>query len=60
MLYLFVTILALFLKCREFLLIRLDLIHITFNGNESRFNVEGYNASDNQRIIAQQGLVIAK
>ena len=35
-------------------------INITFNGNESRFSIEGYNASDTQRIIAYQGLVIVR
>jgi len=35
-------------------------INITFNGNESRFSIEGYNASDNQRIISRQGLTIAR
>jgi len=35
-------------------------IHITLNGNKSRFNIEGYNASDNQRIIAYQGLTIVR
>jgi len=35
-------------------------IHITFNRNESRFSIEGYNASDTQRIIASQGVVIAR
>ncbi len=35
-------------------------IHITFNGNQSRFTIEGYNASDTQRIIAYQGLRIAR
>ena len=35
-------------------------IHITFNGNENCFSIEGYNASDTQRIIARQGLVIAR
>jgi hypothetical protein len=35
-------------------------IHITFNGNESRFSIEGYNASNTQRIIAYQGLVVEK
>jgi len=35
-------------------------INITFNGNESRFSIEGYNASDTQRIIAQQGLAIVR
>ncbi|MCF6245335.1 MAG: hypothetical protein L3J43_09895 [Sulfurovum sp.] len=33
-------------------------INITFNGNESRFTIEGYNASDAQRIISRQGLTI--
>jgi len=35
-------------------------INITFNGNESRFSIEGYNASDTQRIIARQGLAIVR
>jgi len=35
-------------------------INITFNGNESRFSIEGYNASDTQRIIANQGLKIVR
>jgi len=35
-------------------------IHITFNGNKSHFSIEGYNASDTQRIIAYQGLVIVR
>ena len=35
-------------------------IHITFNGNQSRFTIEGYNASDTQRIIAYQGLTIVR
>ncbi len=35
-------------------------IHITFNGNTSRFSIEGYNASDSTRIIARQGLKIVR
>jgi hypothetical protein len=35
-------------------------INIVFNGNESRFSIEGYNASDTQRIISRQGLVIVR
>jgi len=35
-------------------------INITFNGNESRFSIEGYNASDTGRIIAYQGLSIVR
>jgi len=35
-------------------------INITFSGNQSRFSIEGYNASDTQCIIARQGLVIAR
>jgi hypothetical protein len=35
-------------------------IHITFNGNESCFSIEGYNASDTQCIIASHGLVIVR
>ena len=35
-------------------------IHITFNGNQSRFTIEGYNDSDTQHIIASQGLVVVR
>ncbi len=35
-------------------------IHITFNGNKSRFFIEGYNASDSTRIIARQRLEIVR
>lgn len=35
-------------------------INITFNGNESHFVIDGYNASDSQRIIARQGLRIVR
>ncbi len=35
-------------------------INITFNGNKSRFSIEGYNASYTQHIIANQGLNIAR
>jgi len=37
-------------------------INITFNSNgkESRFSIEGYNASNTQRIIAYQGLTIVR
>jgi hypothetical protein len=35
-------------------------INITFNGNESRFSIEGYNSSDTQRIISYQGLTIVR
>jgi len=35
-------------------------INITFNGNESHFSIEGYNASDTGHIIAYQGLSIVR
>ena len=35
-------------------------IHITFNGNQSRFSIEGYNSADANRIIARSRLVITR
>jgi len=35
-------------------------INITFNGNESHFVIDGYNASNSQQIIVSQGLVIVR
>jgi len=35
-------------------------INITFNGNESRFSIEGYNSSDAGRIVSYQGFVVVR
>jgi len=35
-------------------------IHIIFNGNQSRFSIEGYNVNNPNKIIARQRVVIVK
>ena len=35
-------------------------VHIVFNGSQSRFSIEGYNANNPQKVIAKEGWIVVK